>query len=107
MKEKLLQIFNTKKISVESRQYVLDCCKKIGVDFTPANRCVECYRDAVAICLRKIAEQEAIDDEKKYILKPNVDIIYKGIRVTTENLTDDVAMQMCKGGLARLFIKKP
>lgn len=107
MKEKLLQIFNAKKISVESRQYVLDCCKELGVDFTPANRCVECYRDAVAICLRKIAEQEAIDSEKKYILKPNVDIIYKGKRINPETLTDEIAMQMCKGGLVRLFIKKP
>ena len=107
MKEKLLKIFNCKKITSEYKKFILETSEQLAVPFKTTSQCLECYRDQAAILLRVIAEREAKESEMKYILQPGTDIIVFGQRVNAGTITDKLAAQMCKTQLRKYFIKRP
>ena len=61
-------------------------------------------------CFIRISEQEQAEnienDPRRYILRPNLDVIFDGIRVNAATLTDELAEHLIERGFERRFFVK-
>ena len=100
------------QMSNEQRDLVHTESAKAGLEFNPNANCAKCYADQAILILKyykdKEKEEAAGQSEARYVLRPNIDIIFKGIRVNEELLTDALGDRlMALGFEVKFFAKYP
>ena len=110
LKSELKQLAQETNLTKEQRERVCEIARELGVTLDLKRNCKNCYNDAVVLLYRevqsKLAQGGATDDERRYILRPDVDVFFGGVRVNAATLTDELAERLIARGLERkLFIK--
>lgn len=112
IKNKLREIVDTPAAALtpEQKAAVREYAKTYGVEFKPKPRCTSCYHDAAMTIWERVKEDEAkeraLEDTRKYILKPGVDLFFGSIRVNELTLTDELAKKiLARGFNPKYFVK--
>ena len=94
----------------EDKEYIASACKYLAIEFEPRSRCKDCYYDAAMQCLMKLheatAKEDAKEDERKFILRPNLDVYFGNVRVNESTITDDLARELIAQGFDKKFFVK-
>lgn len=111
IKLQLRQIVNTsaRNLSKEQKDFIRETALELRVELPAKNRCNSCWIDTALACYNKIEESEAhveTNNERAFVLKPNVDVIFGGIRINAATLTDDLARRILARGFERKFFAK-
>ena len=111
-KDRLRAILNAgaKGMTADDRAFVRDLAKENGIDIKNT-RCKDCYLDAAVALLRldrekETAESEQETDERRYVLRPGVDVYFGSVRVNAETLTDELAERIIARGFEKKFFAK-
>ena len=111
-KDRLRAIINAgaKGMTADDRAFVRELAKKNGIEIKNT-RCKDCYLDAAVASLRldrekETAESEQETDERRYVLRPGVDVYFGSIRVNAETLTDELAERIIARGFEKKFFVK-
>ena len=111
-KDRLRAILNAgaKGMTADDRAFVRELAKENGIDIKNT-RCKDCYRDAAVALLRldrekETAESEQETDERRYVLRPGVDVYFGSVRVNAETLTDELAERIISRGFEKKFFVK-
>lgn len=111
-KDRLRTIINAgaKGMTADDRAFVRDLAKENGIEIKNT-RCKDCYLDAAVALLRldrekETAESERETDERRYILRPGVDVYFGSVRVNAETLTDELAERIIARGFEKKFFVK-
>lgn len=98
------------QMSKEDKEYIAGACAALAIEFEPKSRCKDCYYDAAMQCLMKLREMKAKDDaaedERKFILRPNLDVYFGNIRVNESTINDDIARKLIAQGFDKKFFVK-
>lgn len=112
MKQELREIVNTpaRKVTNEQRERVREIATELGVAIPEKTRCNSCWIDTALMCYNELeyrtATTGASNDRRKYILKPNVDLLFGGIRINAATLTDELAEHIIKRGFETKYFEK-
>ena len=111
-KDRLRSILNAgaKGMTADDRAFVRELAKENGIEIKNT-RCKDCYLDAAVALLRldrekKTAESEQETDERRYVLRPGVDVYFGSVRVNAETLTDELAERIIARGFEKKFFVK-
>lgn len=111
-KERLREIVSasSKGTNAEDRAFVRELTNKNGIEIKNT-RCKDCYIDAAVALLRldrekETAESEQETDERRYVLRPGVDVYFGSVRVNAETLTDELAERIIARGFEKKFFAK-
>lgn len=110
IKTELHDLAQQKQLTKEQRERVCEIASELGITLTLRPKCKDCYMDAVVMLhyevSKRLAEQNADQDERRYILHPNVDVFFGSVRVNEATITDELAERLIARGLERkLFVK--
>lgn len=110
LKSELKQLAQETNLTKDQRERVRAIADELGATLDLKRNCKNCYSDAVVLLYRevqsKLAQGAATDDERRYILRPDVDVFFGNVRVNSATLTDELAERLIARGLERkLFIK--
>lgn len=98
------------QMSKEDKEYIAGACAALAIEFEPKSRCKNCYYDAAMQCLIKLRETKAKDnakeDERKFVLRPNLDVYFGNVRVNESTITDELARKLIAQGFDRKFFVK-
>ena len=107
-KDRLRDIINAgaKGMTADVRAFVRGLAEENGIEIKNT-RCKDCHLDAAVALLRLDREKDASaeteeNDDRRYVLRPGVDVYFGSVRVNAETLTDDLAERI----IARGFEKK-
>lgn len=109
IKDELLEL-SRKDLKKEDRERVQEIANQLGVTIHVKTRCKDCYADAIILLYREVngrlAAEAAENDERSYILRPGVDVIFGRIRVNEATITDELAERLIARGFERKFFVK-
>lgn len=111
-KQELRELVNipARELTPEQKERILQIADELGVKTEARQRCSRCWHELAMQCYVRIAEQEQAEnienDPRRYILRPNLDVIFDGIRVNAATLTDELAEQLIERGFERRFFMK-
>lgn len=111
-KQELREIVNlpARELTSEQKERILQIADELGVKTESRKRCSRCWHELAMQCYIRIAEQEQAEnienDPRRYILRPNLDVIFDGIRVNAATLTDELAEHLIERGFERRFLIK-
>lgn len=98
------------QMSKENKEYIAGACEALSIEFEPKSRCKDCYYDAAMQCLMKLrakkAKECAKEDDRKFILRPNLDVYFGNVRVNESTITDDLARKLIAQGFDKKFFVK-
>ena len=113
IKNELREIVNTpaRELTLEQKNRVQAIVADLGIEFErPKKGCGSCYHDAAMKCYNRATEMQAAEnettDDRRYILKPGVDVFFGNIRVNETTITDDLAEAILARGFERKFFAK-
>lgn len=110
--ENLRTIINKKTLSKSDKSYILELAQEsefVYNDFN--NKCGDCYKDLAVLLLAHLEEQAPEQEpvpveERKILIKKNVDIFVNGVRVNRQTIkTDEQAKQLLEIGLSRKYFE--
>lgn len=110
-KEMLRNIVNagTKEMTANDRAFVRELANANGLEIKNT-RCKDCYLDAAVEMLQADREKETAKAEEKterrYVLRPGVDVYFGSVRVNAETLTDELAERIIARGFEKKFFAK-
>ena len=111
-KERLIAIAqgNPQGMTKDDREFVKACAKELGVQIKNT-RCRACYYDAACECVVRMREESpeekaAETDNRRYVLRPGVDVYFGNIRVNAATLTDELAERIIASGFEKKFFAK-
>ena len=111
-RQELRELVNVpaRELTQEQKERILQIAEELGVKTETRQHCSRCWHELAMQCYIRIAEQEQADnienDPRRYILRPNLDVIFEGIRVNAATLTDELAEQLIARGFERKFFVK-
>lgn len=88
------------------RQLVKEQSEKMGLTFEPENTgCQKCYSDQAILILSELKKEKANTEksDRKYVLRDNIDCIFKGMRINNDTLTDEMAEALLEQGFEPSF----
>lgn len=98
------------QMSKEDKEYIAGACAALAIEFEPKSRCKDCYYDAAMQCIIKLREMkskdDAAEDDRKFILRPNLDVYFGNMRVNESTITDDLARKLIAQGFDKKFFVK-
>lgn len=102
------------QLTTEDKQFVFDLCKQLSVETPKNKRCKSCWMDAALACADALKNSEtteelATEDNRKYVLKDGVDVLFgypSSIRVNALTLTDELAEEIIARGFPKDLFKK-
>lgn len=112
MKQELREIVNTpaRKVTKEQRERVREIATELGVAIPEKTRCNSCWLDTALMCYNELENRTATTgtstEGRKYVLKPNVDLLFGGIRINAATLTDELAEYIIKRGFETKYFEK-
>lgn len=87
------------------RAFIRDTSALMGVEFRPRKKCRDCYGDQAKLLWHMAKNQES---DAAYQLKPGLDFKWRGMRINSDTLTDELAEQLISEGIpVVLFAKTP
>lgn len=111
-KGRLFDIVNAgaKGMTPDVRAFVRELAKEKGIEIKNT-RCKDCYFDAAVALLRLDREKETCtgaekNDDRRYVLRPGVDVYFGSVRVNAETLTDELAERIIARGFEKKFFVK-
>lgn len=100
---------NPQSMTKDDRDFVKACADELGVKIKNT-RCRSCYYDAALECVVLInenTEEEAAEtDERRYVLRKGVDLLFGDIRVNAATMTDELAEQIIARGFETKYFEK-
>lgn len=113
IKEQLRAIVNTpaRNLSKDQKGLLEQIAPQYGFNLPDKKGCGSCWLDLAvelynAIEAEEGEKNEATATERAYILKPNVDVYFGGIRINAATLTDELAERILARGFERKFFSK-
>ena len=104
----LKEFAEAKRFSQVEKDFLISEAKRLNIAVNVKDGCSSCYRD-LAVLIYNAEKFEAdikeVLQNKKYILKKDVDILFGGVRVNALTLTEAIAKRMINAGLQRYFEK--
>ena len=98
------------QMSKEDKEYIAGACAALAIGFEPKSRCKDCYYDAAMQCLMKLREMKekdnAAEDDRKFILRPNLDVYFGNVRINESTITDELASKLIAQGFDKKFFVK-
>ena len=107
METKLKELFNKQNLTLEDKQYIKDLSVQMNVKFVEREFCSDCYKDQIMVLLKVLTQQKIDNGEitADYVLRPDIDVIYNGLRINNATLTNDIAEEFLRMGLRHWFMK--
>ena len=107
METKLKELFNKPNLTIEDKQFIKDLSTQLNVKFVEREFCSDCYKDQIMVLLKVLTQQKIDNGEltADYVLRPDIDVIYNGLRVNNSTLTNEIAEQFLQMGLRHWFMK--
>lgn len=100
---------NPQSMTKDDRDFVKACADELGVKIKNT-RCRSCYYDAALECVVMInenpEEKAAETDDRRYILRKGVDLLFGDIRVNAATMTDELAEQIIARGFETKYFEK-
>lgn len=108
--ENLRTIINKKTLSKSDKSYILELAQESEFVYNDFNKkCGDCYRDLAVLLLKHLEEQSPEEEqveERKILIKKNVDIFVNGVRVNRQTIkTDEQAKQLLELGLSKKYFE--
>lgn len=105
-KKELKKDYATLEKLTNEEDQILALSEKYNVP-PPKNRsCPDCWKDQIILIKIAIKELLQKSEKRKYILRGGVNVIYKGIHVNADTITDELAESLIKDGFALTFFKE-
>lgn len=108
-KDRLRDIINAgaNGMTADVRAFVRDLADENGIEIKNT-RCKDCHFDAALALLRldRESESEKENDDRRYVLRPGVDVYFGSVRVNAETLTDELAERIIARGFEKKFFVK-
>lgn len=111
MLDKIKQLYNKPKLTKTDRAWIIEQAKIYNISIN--TNCSSCYKDTLLLLQyeyerAKVASERSaiVDDNRKYILKEGVDIIFGTIRVNELTLTDELGEYLIKRGMPTRYFAK-
>ena len=107
METKLKELFNKPNLTLEDKQFIKDLSTQLNVKFVEREFCSDCYKDQIMVLLKVLTQQKIDNGEitADYVLRPDIDVIYNGLRINNATLTNDIAEEFLRMGLRHWFMK--
>ena len=67
--------------------------------------CQDKYREQLILLIEKLCVPLEQFETGKYILRPTVDVFFRGMRVNVHTFTDEIGAQMIDAGFGNLILK--
>lgn len=84
---------------------MLDVIKQMSWEYkTPFRvdrKCKDCIMDTLFMLRTRIQELILDQDSRKYLLKPGVNVVFKGIQVNNDIITDELAKKLIDDGFPK------
>lgn len=112
IRKELREIANTsaRNLTADQRGRVQEIANELGVKLPTKTKCNSCWIDTAVLCYEEIekrtAETSTSTEGRKYVLKPNVDVLFGGIRVNAATITDELAERIIKRGFETKYFEK-
>ena len=92
METKLKELFNKTNLTFEDKQFIKDLSTQLNVKFVEREFCSDCYKDQIMVLLKVLTQQKIDNGEitADYVLRPDIDVIYNGLRINNATLTNDI-----------------
>ena len=99
---------NPQSMTKDDRDFVKECADELGVQIKNT-RCRSCYYDAALDCVVRIEkpeEKSAEKDDRRYVLRKGVDLLFGDIRVNAATMTDELAERIIARGFETKYFEK-
>lgn len=100
---------NPQGMTKDDRDFVKACADELGVQIKNT-RCKSCYYDAALECVVRIIEKPeekaAETDDRRYVLRKGVDLLFGDIRVNAATMTDELAERIIARGFETKYFEK-
>lgn len=110
LKNELRAILNTpaKQLTKEQRNLVHTLADQTGIAYDKSKRCGSCVHDLALQVYNEIeaAEPAPENDDRRFILREGVDLIFGSIRVNAATMTDELAERILAQGFERKYFVK-
>lgn len=112
IKEQLRGIINTpaRNLSAYDKGLIEQIAPQYGLKLPEKKSCNSCWIDLAVQVYNEIESEEKAQgepqDERHFILKPNVDVYFGGIRINAATLTDELAERILARGFERKYFLK-
>ena len=111
-KDRLREIVNAgaKGMTSDVRAFVRKLAKENGLEIKNT-RCKDCYFD-VAVNLSWLEKEKEIgagaeeNADRRFVLRPGVDVYFGSVRVNADTLTDELAERIIARGFEKKFFAK-
>lgn len=108
--QKLTEIAGGKNLSKADKQFIIELSEKMQVAFTPKGRwftpkgrCENCYKDQAVILYRLLSKESNADSGRAYLLRPSIDVIFKGKRYNNTCSDEELKEAIAAGLPLHLF----
>lgn len=106
-KERIREIAgkDPRALTDEDKKYIREMSDEMGIAFSPRKRCANCYIDQAISIWREMAKQDT-SEERKFLLVPGTDVLFRGQRVNDATLTDEVAAELLAKGFPKYLFAR-
>ena len=110
----LREIVNTSARNLTKAQIerVREIAGELGISLPSKKSCKSCWIDTAVLCYRALDDTTAADegtdstDGRRYVLKPNVDLLFGGKRINAATMTDELAERiLARGFETKYFVR--
>lgn len=107
-KERLKEIVETRTLTAEDKAALMEMCDTYGIGRPTNTRCKNCYLDKAVELWKRMTEQEQPkgDDTRRYRLKRGSVVVFGGMLLTDEGMTDEMAERLIGLGLSTEVFEK-
>lgn len=112
IKDKLREIVNTpaRQLTKEQQDRVQEIARKLGVSLPVKQKCKSCWIDTAVLCYneleKKTAKTDTSTEVRKYVLKPDVDLLFGGLRINAATMTDELGQRIIARGFETKYFEK-
>lgn len=99
----LLDLETPKDLTQEEKDLLLSISDSYDIPRPKNYQCPNCWNDLMILIRIKIKNLTNLKSDRKYVLRSNIDVIWKGIRVNNDTITDELAEQYIKDGFPLSF----
>lgn len=90
----LKKLYKKKSLTATEKEFLLEKARSKNIAVNVKRGCKECWSDLIL---------QLYGLEKSEVLKPNVDVIWRGIRINEATITEELAIEMQRVGLTKYF----
>lgn len=95
------------KITNADKEFIGALAARYGVEMPTNTRCKSCYIDAAVLVYNAIIESTKKENkEAAFVLKKNVDVYWRGIRINAATITDEKAKKWIEDGFPVIYFEK-